>query len=235
MTCSPLFEAGTPIARITIGLAGTTTQPVDDQGPATAGSSDPVTDAGVATHDITVTYNDPSGIDLTSIDTDDIRLSGPLGAELDVVGASFDATIGTAPTSITVTYTITTDDNQFTARNNGRYNVEIQSGQVFDTLGIASERGVADVLTVDVGVRLEVTIEQLTELGGLAQTPFWVGFHNGSFEVARGGLPASQFPGLELIAETGDASELAARFAAESEGNRRCHHRAGWICRRSSV
>ncbi|MEO1524681.1 MAG: spondin domain-containing protein [Planctomycetota bacterium] len=212
------FQAGTPIARITIRLAGSTTQPVDDQGPAFAGDSESVTDAGVSSHDVTVTFNDPSGIDLTSIDTDDIRVSGPLGAELDVVGASFDATLGTAPTSVTVTYTITTDDGEFTARNNGRYNIEVQDGQVFDTLGLAADRGVADVLTVDVGVRLEITIESLTEIGGLGQTPFWVGFHNGSFEVARGGLPASQFPGLELIAETGDASELVARFAAESDG-----------------
>ncbi|MEL6108251.1 MAG: spondin domain-containing protein, partial [Planctomycetota bacterium] len=210
------FDAGTPIARITIGLAGTTTQPIDDDGPAAIGDSDEVSDAGVATHEVTVTYNDPSGIDLTSIDTDDIRIVGPLGNELEVVDANFDATIGTAPTSVEVTYTVSTDDGQFTARDNGRYNVEVQSNQVFDTLGIASDRAVVDVLTVDVGVRLEITVESLTELGGLAQTPFWIGFHNGSFEVARGGLSASEFPGLELIAEEGDASELAARFATET-------------------
>lgn len=50
---------------------------------------------------------------------------------------------------------------------------------------------------------LQVSIENLSPVGGLVATPVWVGFHNGQFEVGKLSRPASEFPGLELIAEEG--------------------------------
>ncbi len=212
------YNSQTPLLRITIGLADASSLPIDQDGPTASLDAEPVTVAGATDHTIQVTYNDPSGVDLTTIGTDDLIVTGPLGRALNVIDAVADAPSGTTPHSVTVTYTLATADSQFTARNNGRYDVRVANDAVRDTLG----QGISQVATgnfaVDVGVRLKVDVQSLTDATGLSQTPFWVGFHDGSFEVARGGVSASQFGGLELIAEEGDASELIARFIAESDG-----------------
>ncbi|MCA9136447.1 MAG: spondin domain-containing protein [Planctomycetales bacterium] len=212
------FFAQTPVARITIGSVGSTAVPLDHHGPIASLSGSDVTVAGTPDHQIAITYSDPSGVDTTSINTDDIRVTGPLGAALIVTDAVIQSDAENAPQSVTVLYTVATPDGQFTARNNGSYNVSISPGQVLDTLG--NDSGFVDTgdFIVDVGVRLKVEIQTLTPATGLSQTPFWVGFHNGGFEVARGGVSASQFGGLELIAEEGDPSQLVARFLAESTG-----------------
>ncbi|MGB7327795.1 MAG: spondin domain-containing protein [Rubripirellula sp.] len=215
---SAAFIGQTPLARITIGLAGETVIPDDDFGPTTFLSTQPITVAGAAEHEVQITYNDPAGVDITSIDPSDLNIVGPGGSTLRVTGVVVDAAAGTSPRSVVATYQLATGDDQFTARNNGTYRVSLASDAVRDTLGQGGSSDVAGVVNVDVGIRLQVDIESLTEVGGLAGTPFWVGFHDGQFEVARGGASASEFGGLELIAEEGDASELAARFATESSG-----------------
>ncbi len=57
-------------------------------------------------------------------------------------------------------------------------------------------------------VRVEITSNVPT--GGVALTPVWVGFHDGSFDSYNGGL--SSQPGLERIAEDGDASQISSDF-----------------------
>jgi len=57
---------------------------------------------------------------------------------------------------------------------------------------------------------IKVKVEVLTQSGGVFMTPLWVGFHDGSFDSYDTGAPAS--PGIERIAEDGDASELSALF-----------------------
>lgn len=218
-TLENAFRGLTPLARITIGLADGSSSPIDDDGPiAYLASAGNVTTAGTESHEIQVTYTDPSGIDLTRIGVDDLRVGGPLGQTLVVTDAVYDADAGTTPRNVTVTYTLETEDGQFTGRNNGRYGIEVVAGSVGDTLTHRNDTQAVGEFSVDVGVRLQIQIESLTATGGLAQTPFWLGFHDGGFEVGRAGTSASQFGGLELIAEEGDPSELAARFAAESSG-----------------
>lgn len=212
------FSSQTPIARITINLAGSTSGPIDRHGPVAVLDAADVVDAGLNRHEIRVTYNDASGVDLTSIDTNDIRVVGPLGKELQVIDAAIEGGVGPASQSVTVTYSLATADNQFTARDNGRYTVSVSPNEVLDTLGHDSGLVNLGGFNVDVGVRLQIEIESLSPAMGLSQTPFWIAFHNGGFEVARSGVPASQFGGLELIAEEGDPSELAARFQTESDG-----------------
>jgi len=67
------------------------------------------------------------------------------------------------------------------------------------------------------GADLQVKIENLSTTGGLFLTPFWVGFHNGGFDLYDAGSAASA--GLERLAEDGDAATLRAEFAiADSAG-----------------
>ena len=59
---------------------------------------------------------------------------------------------------------------------------------------------------------IEITIENLATAGGFSMTPLWAGLHNGSFDLFDNGVTAT--PGLELLAEEGDASELENEFSA---------------------
>ena len=215
-TLGSAFNASTPLARITIALAGQATVPDDDAGPTASVRVDDIDEAGTESHIVEVLYTDPSGVDITSIDTEDIAVTGPLNRPLDVTGVEIIGNPG--DTSVIARYSVATPDGPFTARDNGDYRVILRQSQVGDTLGqsnVAASLGSFEVVT---GVRVQITIESLTEAGGLFHTPLWVGFHDGSFEVARRGVPADAFGGLELIAEEGSPAELAQRFAAESTG-----------------
>lgn len=57
-----------------------------------------------------------------------------------------------------------------------------------------------------------VTIENLAPENGTFITPVWVGFHDGEFDTYDRGRPAS--PGLESLAEDGDAGGISAEFLA---------------------
>ncbi len=62
-------------------------------------------------------------------------------------------------------------------------------------------------------LQVEVTIENVAPEGGVLLTPVWVGFHDASFDSYDGGAPASDFPGLEQIAEDGNSGPLSDDFA----------------------
>ena len=59
---------------------------------------------------------------------------------------------------------------------------------------------------------IKVTITNNAPAGGLALTPFWVGFHNGSFDLFNSGEAASG--ALQSLAEDGNPSGISASFAA---------------------
>ncbi|MEL4896446.1 spondin domain-containing protein [Crocosphaera sp. Alani8] len=57
---------------------------------------------------------------------------------------------------------------------------------------------------------LKVEIENLGPDGGVALTPVWVGFHDGSFDIYNGGLTSQE--GLERIAEDGNTMPISMDF-----------------------
>jgi hypothetical protein len=63
---------------------------------------------------------------------------------------------------------------------------------------------------------IRVTVQNLAPANGTFQTPVWVGFHNGSFDLYDSGVPAST--ALERIAEDGDVGPLMAAFSAALPG-----------------
>ena len=67
-------------------------------------------------------------------------------------------------------------------------------------------------------VNVEVAIENLAPDEGTHLTPFWVGFHDGSFDLFNEGEAVSA--GLESLAEDGSTGLVSADFA-ESEGGSR--------------
>ena len=66
--------------------------------------------------------------------------------------------------------------------------------------------------------QIEVTIENLQPSDGFFFTPVWVGFHDGSFDVQTVGEPASNFPGLQALAEEGMTGGVSSHFASEMPG-----------------
>ncbi len=61
-------------------------------------------------------------------------------------------------------------------------------------------------------IQVKVTIKNNAAPGGLAITPVWVGFHNGSFDSYNSGVAASSQ--LQSLAEDGNSSALSADFSA---------------------
>lgn len=59
---------------------------------------------------------------------------------------------------------------------------------------------------------VSVTIENVQGDGGYFFTPFWGAFHNGQFDVYSSGEAASNFPGLEALAEDGNIAPFSAAF-----------------------
>ncbi len=54
--------------------------------------------------------------------------------------------------------------------------------------------------------QIQVTVENVQGAGGFSLTPFYVAFHDGTFDAFSSGTPAS--PGVELLAELGAVSGL---------------------------
>lgn len=65
-------------------------------------------------------------------------------------------------------------------------------------------------------VSVTVSIENLSPMGGTALTPFWVGFHDGSFDLYNSGEAASM--GIERIAEDGNTGPLSMMFGNANMG-----------------
>lgn len=68
--------------------------------------------------------------------------------------------------------------------------------------------------TAGQATEIKVTVENLTQSGGVFLTPLWVGFHDGSFDSYDTGAPASI--GIERIAEDGDVSALSELFKTQA-------------------
>lgn len=67
-------------------------------------------------------------------------------------------------------------------------------------------------------VDVRVTVENLGAPGSVFLTPFWLGVHNGTFDLYDNGVSAAGFGGLESLAEDGDTAGLSTRFATEQGG-----------------
>ena len=206
------FIRQTPIARITISSASSPVGPVDAAGPIASGTvADVTTNAG--SHIVEVVYSDPSGVDVSSIDTSDLQIQSSDGRFLTVSGVSTDATVP-FPKSVLAVYTVA-PEGIFSFEQNGIYRVQLNGNSVRDQNGIFNATATLSQFSVTSGFDLDITIENLSPDAGLGQTPFWLGFHDGDFDIGTRGEQAALFPGLEEIAEGGDIDPLSARFQSE--------------------
>ncbi len=75
----------------------------------------------------------------------------------------------------------------------------------------------AGVATVSHATTLKITVTNLAAPGGFALTPLYTAFHNSSFDAFNVGSAAS--PGLELLAELGNPSAIAAERTGIQPGS----------------
>ena len=95
-----------------------------------------ITVAGGSSYTFSVTYNDPGWVNVSSIDSNDIRVSGPNGfSQAAAVIGIDDNTNGTPRT---VTYQVVPPGGVWSLAHNGTYTVTLQANQVFDLNGNAA-------------------------------------------------------------------------------------------------
>lgn len=75
--------------------------------------------------------------------------------------------------------------------------------------------GVAVTACSGYAADVTVTVENLGSDGALFFTPFWLGIHDGAFDLYDSGAPAAGFGGLESLAEDGATGDLMTRFDSE--------------------
>ena len=193
------FDPQTPLARITVSLATDPSPPIDHRGPQAILRADTLRDAGGDTYDINVIYTDPSGVHVASIDPTDLWIFRftPDGHRLFLqpIGVTTDAADGTNPRTVVTTYRVPAPGGSWGPEDNGRYQVYLTTRQVMDTVGNSNLFQTLGNFEVDISanpVKLQISVENLSPAGGLFQTPFWVGVHDGDFDLGTAGRPASR-------------------------------------------
>jgi hypothetical protein len=86
------------------------------------------------TYSFTIDYSDVAGIDVSSIDTSDVTVTGPGGA-LTVTGAGVN--IGTDGSPRTATYTVNPPGGSWDITDAGTYTIGVTGGEVLDVHGAA--------------------------------------------------------------------------------------------------
>jgi hypothetical protein len=109
--------------------------------PATTNATDPtavatatnVTSAGGMLYSFTVLYADDGEIDVSTLDSNDVRITGPAGFNTAAAFVGVDHNYNGTPRI--ATYSIVPPGGSWDSADNGTYNVVMQANQVFDGIG----------------------------------------------------------------------------------------------------
>ena len=105
-----------------------------------------VTSAGGTSYSFIVKYSDDGQVLDGTLDSNDIRVTGPAG--FNVPAAFISLTENGAGNQVTGTYAITPPGGSWDSADNGTYNVVMQAGEVTDLLGEAVKAGSLGTFTV---------------------------------------------------------------------------------------
>lgn len=134
------------------GLPQSSPSPADDividTTPPTA-SSNPagVSSVGGTLYSFTVSYSDNVAIDVTSLDSHDVVVTGPAGFAEQAVLASVSSSANGTPR--TVTYQIVPPGGAWSVADNGTYTIHLQPGSVYDTAGNSTNGGTLATFNVN--------------------------------------------------------------------------------------
>jgi hypothetical protein len=128
---------------VAVEMIATTARALDP----TATSAPPnVTTAGGTSYSFLVRYEDDGEVNISSIDNNDTRVTGPSGFDVAalLVSAHY---VGSAST-VDATYSIVPPGGSWDSTDNGTYSVVMQAYQVFDGLGNSVKPGVIGTFQV---------------------------------------------------------------------------------------
>jgi CSLREA domain-containing protein len=112
---------------------------IDKTAPTASLNASNVAAAGGASYSFTVTYSDNTAIEIASLGTGDVRVTGPGGFNSLATFNSVNS--GTNGTPRTATYSITPPGGSWDVADNGMYTVALEASQVLDTVGNAGAAG----------------------------------------------------------------------------------------------
>ena len=205
------FDPNTPIARITVSQADNPSDPIDNSGPLAALGE--IRDVGDGEVEVDVVYTDPSGVDLDSITSNDIvALFQNSSAQTRRLTADDASVVSSDPANRTVTATYTIDASAVSDADIA--SLRVKRGRVHDAEGNRNSRGIdiGDMLIPNT-TNISVTVENLADPGGIYLTPFFVGVHDGGFDLAQG---RQTNEALEALAEDGETGLITEQFAQEA-------------------
>lgn len=188
-------------------------------------------DIGGTAYSFDVTYADDVGVDVSSIDINDVSVSGP-GGSLTVTGATVSGGDGSPRTA---TYTATPPGGAWDSTDNGTYTVSINAGQVSDTetpprTALAGAIGTFDVNATNsapyvLGI---ATNHVLAANQGSGSVTFTIDFADGFHDINAGTIDISDVavtgPGGPLTVSgvttspAGNGNPLSATYTVSAPG-----------------
>ena len=117
--------------------------------------------SGVSSVQLVVTYEDTGSVDATSIDVNDVTVTGPGFATAQSPTA---VSINGSGTSVTATYTIAAPLGGFTAAANGNYTVTLSGDQVFNTSSPAVAVPSGAIGGFRVAIPKKFTVDEATDV-----------------------------------------------------------------------
>jgi hypothetical protein len=127
-------SARAPVARFAAEQLERRTMLADGIGPLATMTVRDVTAAGAATHELTVVYQTPEGVDVSTVGPDDVIVTNPGGVPLAVLGVSLNPSSG-SPQELTAVYSLAAPGGLFDASDNGTYTAALRAGGVADAEG----------------------------------------------------------------------------------------------------
>jgi len=168
----------------------TLSQEGDTTAPTATGSALDVTTGGASSHTATVVYADDVAINVSTIGTSDIRITGPNGFNQTPSSVSFSPTGDGTPRS--ADYNFTPPGGTWDAADNGTYNIVMQANQVADTSGNFVAAGTVGSFVVaagDVTASGDPIVGVAATLGNAISTASTVGTTEG-----QNNYPAAEGP-----------------------------------------
>jgi predicted outer membrane repeat protein len=135
-----------------------------------------VTTPGATSQTISVTYGDDIGIDTSTIDVNDITVTGPFGAVFTPTSASFTGSGNT----VTATYTFTPPGGSWDIFDNGSYTISMVANQVADLDATTHYVPAGPFATLKVAIAgpVAITVDLATDVADGNLTPGHVSLRN---------------------------------------------------------
>jgi endonuclease/exonuclease/phosphatase family metal-dependent hydrolase len=131
--------------------------------PTAAASAANVTTSGGTSYSFTVTYTDNTNIDVSTLDDNDIVITGP--GSFSQAATFVSATPASNAPSVTATYSITPPGGFWDAADNGAYNIVMQANQVSDDAAATVAAGNIGSFTVNITGPLTIAAARAMPFG----------------------------------------------------------------------